>query len=229
MCVLALAWDHPRWRLVVAGNRDEFHARPSEALAEWPDQPGVLAGRDLASGGTWLGVHRGGRLAVVTNVRGQPPRADARSRGELVTAALTGARTGEPGSYNGFNLVAVDGTARFITNRPTASEVQLAPGLYGLANAGLDAPWRKTERLKAILTGWLEGGAGPQALLAGLAEEVPDDHALGSIFVRNAVYGTRCSTVVAVAHDGAGVIVERRFSPEGETTGETALDFRWSA
>ena len=55
MCVVAFAWQvHPRWRLVLAGNRDEFHARPTAALASWP-RSGVMAGRDLQSGGTWVG------------------------------------------------------------------------------------------------------------------------------------------------------------------------------
>ena len=69
MCLIAFAWNvHPRWRLVLAGNRDEFHARPSAALARWADAP-VIAGRDLEAGGTWLGASPGGRCAVVTNVR----------------------------------------------------------------------------------------------------------------------------------------------------------------
>lgn len=229
MCVLAFAWDHPRWRLVAAGNRDEFHARPSAPLADWTDAPGLLAGRDLVSGGTWLGVHRAGRFAVVTNVRGQPPRPDARSRGELVAAALTGAPLpGEPDAYNGFNLVAVDGGgARFVTNRPRAASTMLMPGVYGIANAGLDEPWPKTVRLKTVLADWLAGTDRPEALFDGLAEEVPEDHGLASIFIRNPVYGTRCSTVVAVGRDGAGVIVERRFEPEGRISGETRVEFRW--
>jgi uncharacterized protein with NRDE domain len=47
MCLVAFAWkSHPRWRLVLAGNRDEFHGRPTAALAAWPGC-GILAGRDL--------------------------------------------------------------------------------------------------------------------------------------------------------------------------------------
>ncbi|HCH0557068.1 TPA: NRDE family protein, partial [Pseudomonas aeruginosa] len=70
MCLVAIAWKtHPRWRLVLAGNRDEFHARPTAALAPWADRPGVVAGRDLRSGGSWAGVGPQGRMAVVTNVR----------------------------------------------------------------------------------------------------------------------------------------------------------------
>ena len=52
----------------MAGNRDEFHARPTAALAPWQDETSVIGGRDLRSGGGWAAVDRTGRLAVVTNV-----------------------------------------------------------------------------------------------------------------------------------------------------------------
>src|SRR5690606_14493504 len=71
MCVLAFAWQaHPRWPLVVAGNRDELHDRPTAPLARWEEADHLIAGRDLQSDGTWLGVSERGRFAVVTNLRG---------------------------------------------------------------------------------------------------------------------------------------------------------------
>src|ERR1700744_764473 len=91
MCVLAFAWAaHPRWRMVLAGNRDELHARPSAPLARWETRD-ILAGRDLASGGTWLGVSEAGRLPVVPSLRGYgPPVPDRASRGALVTDLIAG-------------------------------------------------------------------------------------------------------------------------------------------
>ena len=57
MCLLVLAWRcHPRYRLVVAANRDEFHARPAAALAPWDDMPGIVGGRDLQAGGAWFAI-----------------------------------------------------------------------------------------------------------------------------------------------------------------------------
>ena len=90
--IVAFAWNtHPRWRLLLAGNRDEFHARPSAALARWPES-GVFAGRDLRSGGTWVGIDRRGRMAVVTNVRdGFAQAHTGPSRGALPLAFLAGA------------------------------------------------------------------------------------------------------------------------------------------
>lgn len=53
MCLIVLAWQaHPDYPLVVAANRDEFHARPSAAMARWPDAPHIIGGRDLEAGGT---------------------------------------------------------------------------------------------------------------------------------------------------------------------------------
>ena len=91
MCLLALGWmHHPRWRLVMTGNRDEFHARPTAALAPWQDETSVIGGRDLRSGGGWAGVGAGGRMAVVTNVRDPLAAQTGPSRGALVADFLRG-------------------------------------------------------------------------------------------------------------------------------------------
>jgi len=251
MCVLAFAWRaHPRWHLVVAGNRDELHDRPARPLARWDRPDHLLAGQDLRSGGTWLGVSERGRFAVVTNLRGYgAPEPDRASRGALVTGLLTGeGRYADPGAaalsdFNPFNLIVADRErARFLSNRPEAIRSILAPGIYGLSNGALDEPWPKTLRLKAILLDWIvDGGGRPEALLDGLREEalpdvglrsaapsdVPQEPPLSPIFIRNPVYGTRCGTVVAIDDTGRGVIVERRYTPAGEVAGETALSFAW--
>jgi len=216
----------------------------------WPAGPRVLGGRDLEGGGTWLGVSEQGRLAVVTNLRGQgPPLADAPSRGRLARDFLAGEGpytefgAADLARFNPMNLIVADANgARFYANRPSASVRDLAPGLYGLSNGDLDAPWPKTERLKAALAAWLGGSNhDSQALLAALGDETrPSDAELPStgldlererlvspIFIRNELYGTRCSTVVRIDAAGRGEILERRFGPDGEATGETALKFDW--
>lgn len=231
MCVLAFAWaSHPRWRLIAAGNRDEFHAREAAPLAEWTDLPGVIAGRDLRSGGTWMGAAHGGRVAVVTNFRGVAPDPGRPSRGDLVTGALAGADPAaiDAAAYNGFNLIAADAKcAYFVSNRPAPAHDRLAPGIYGVANGALDEPWPKTLAAKALVAGWLAGAADdPAAMLDGLRVETAGDPGLDSLFILNPAYGTRCSTVVAVDHAGAGVIVERRYDPAGMVTGETEIAIR---
>ena len=251
MCVLAFAWQaHPHWRLVAAGNRDEYHARPAQPLEQWAEPAHLLAGRDLKSGGTWLGLSEQGRFAVVTNLRGYGgPDPDKASRGALVTDYLAGTGTyANLGSapladFNPVNLIVADrDQARFLSNRPRTIRTALAPGLYGLSNGALDEPWPKTMRLKSALLDWIMGDAADPALLFdGLREEVLPDVGIDSptpsdvpqepnhspIFIRDPVYGTRCSTVVAIDKAGRGVIIERRFSPDGVETGETKLSFNW--
>ena len=90
MCLIVLAWRPGHAQpLLLAANRDEFYERPSQPLAEWPDVPGVIAGRDLQAGGTWLGVGPGGRFAALTNIRDPGQAQGSRSRGELPVAILS--------------------------------------------------------------------------------------------------------------------------------------------
>src|SRR5262249_7300372 len=116
MCLLVLAWQvHPRYRLVVAANRDEFHERPTAAMAKWPAPDDIIAGRDLRAGGTWLAIDRTRRFSVVTNFRDlQPPAPNAPSRGSLIPSYLRNPEGAEDylrrlertsSEYSGFNLL----------------------------------------------------------------------------------------------------------------------------
>jgi uncharacterized protein with NRDE domain len=216
----------------MAGNRDEFHARPSAALTRWDDAPHILGGRDLQSGGTWLGVSEHGRFAVVTNIAGnRVPDPEKTSRGQLVVDVLAGAPLpDDPDGFNAFNLFAAgrDG-AHLLTNRPAPAARPLAPGIHSLSNGIIGAPWPRRERLEAGLAAWLAGSDdGAEALFALLADESETQEPVHPpVFIRAPAYGTRASTVVIVDADGAGRIIERRFGPDGIALGETALDFHW--
>lgn len=229
MCVVALAWQvHADWPLILIGNRDEFHGRASAPLAAWDDDSGIIAGRDLQAGGTWLGVHApSGRVVVVTNVRGAMPDPSKESRGALVVDMLRGnGRFAEPAEadldrFNAFNLFAVGGgEARLLTNRPAPQIAPLAPGIHALANEATDTPCPRAERLRMALAAAIENRADPGAMLDLLTAE--DDPAL---FLRGDVYGTRCSTLVAIAADGSAQMVERRYEAGGRPAGTTALKF----
>jgi uncharacterized protein with NRDE domain len=230
MCVVALAHQaHPDWPLILIGNRDEFHARPAAPLAAWDDGSGIVAGRDMQAGGTWLGVHRpSGRVVVVTNVRGAMPDPAKESRGALVSDLLRGeGRFADPTAddlprFNAFNLFAVDGsTARLLTNRPVPLIMPLAPGIHALANEPVDAPCPRAERLRLALEATVAAGSDPAGLLDTLMAE--DDPAL---FLRGDVYGTRASTLVAVSPGGDVKMIERRYEKGGRPAGTTALAFR---
>lgn len=251
MCLIAFAWNvHPRWRLVLAGNRDEYHARPSAPLARWDDMP-VIAGRDLEAGGTWLGLNTDGRCGVVTNVRDPRLPQTGLSRGLLVTDWLRGpagaiahaqALGAKAAGYRPFNLLTFDTQAAFyLGNRPEPRVQAVTPGVHGLSNADFNTPWPKTRRLMERLQDWLNAGSVKDfaPLFEALADERPaDDHELpdtgigrererllSAAFIRGEAYGTRASTVVAIDHRGGGRIIERRFGPGGQAEGETAVQW----
>ncbi|MCW5646458.1 MAG: NRDE family protein [Sphingopyxis sp.] len=229
MCVVALAHRvHPDWPLILIGNRDEFHARPAAPLGTWEDAGGIVAGRDLQAGGTWLGVHApSGRAVVVTNVRGAMPDPAKESRGALVTDMLRGdGRFADPVAadldrFNAFNLFVIGaGGARLFTNRPQPQIVALAPGVHALANEPVDAPCPRAERLRTALAAVVAAGSNPERLLDTLTAD--DDPAL---FLRGDVYGTRASTLVTIAADGRVRMAERRYEKGGRPGGTTALEF----
>ena len=252
MCLLVLAWQaHPRYRLVVAANRDEFHARPAAALAEWPPPAQILAGRDLQAGGAWLGVDRGRRFGVVTNFRElQPPQPGAPSRGSLIPRYLAAARGAPPGAgeffaalereasaYSGFNLLLTDAqTLWYGSNRTAPFARALAPGVHGLSNELLDTPWPKLRRVRSGFEAWLRQPDSPPAGLFDLLADrtttaladaetggLPREwaRALSAPFVLNPRYGTRCSTLLLQEPSGALYLAERRFDPAGSLTGES--------
>jgi len=272
MCLALVALDaHPLFPLVIAANRDEFHARAAAPAHWWKD--GTLAGVDLTAGGTWFGVNPRGRWALVTNFReGIPRDPNAPSRGGLVTRALAEAApplvcaakiTAEGVRYHGFNLLVGDVTilqprpspggrgetresirdyqvrAAYASNRASGA-LALGPGIHGLSNHLLDTPWPKLTRSKARFAACLAASDhGVEPLFEMLADRTqaeatalpvtgvaPEwERLLSSAFIVDSNYGTRCSTVLTIAHDGGARFVERGFDPLGHLTAETALEF----
>lgn len=248
MCLMILAWKtHPRYPLVVAANRDEFHRRPAAALHSWAEPGGIAAGRDLEAGGTWLAVDARQRFGIVTNFRElSRTRQPSPSRGELIPQFLRGqddartylARLEERApDYAGFNLLLRDGDALwYASNRMEEFARELPPGIYGVSNHYLDTPWQKLERVRGTFSTWVRSDAGTEALFGMLGDSTPAetldvppsgrsaefDRAVSAPFVVNSDYGTRCSTVVALGGD-APLITERRFEASGATSGETTL------
>ena len=181
MCLIAFAIQaSSQWPLVIASNRDEFLARPTQPLGWWTSGAGqpILSGRDLQAGGTWMGLTPQGRVAFVTNVREAKVQAAPRSRGELVTRWLESrsdsgdflaALQAEAEAYAGFNLVLGDFQSQswmWASNRSNTGHgwqaQRLTPGIYGLSNAQLDTPWPKTLQLKHVLTQTLAQAVAPK-------------------------------------------------------------------
>ena len=249
MCLVVFAWKmHPEYRLVLAANRDEFHQRPAQELHWWPDNPDVLAGRDLQAGGTWLAVSRPGRFATVTNYREQlDARPGLRSRGEIITnfvssntpvskfvSSLDGA------AYAGFSLLAADREDLWYVSNRGDQAVQLSPGVYGLSNASLDTPWTKLVRTRNALHKLTASGKVDEtALLRIMADRTPAPsvdveagslpfelaRALTAPHIVSAEYGTRCSTALTWSEQEEITVCERRFDAAGTTSGDSHYRF----
>ena len=197
MCLLVLAWQaHPRYRLVVAANRDEYHERAAAPLAKWPPPAAFIGGRDLRAQGAWLAADRERRFGVVTNFRElQRPRAGAPSRGELIPHYLSAPAAHQSAQqffaalqeqaqrYSGFNLLLADRDSLWYgSNRATPFARALTPGIYGLSNELLDTPWPKLQRVRRGFEAWLTRppSASPAALFELLNDrtQAPEDAAL---------------------------------------------------
>lgn len=252
MCLLVLAWRcHPRYRAVIAANRDEFHARPAAPLAPWVDPPGMVGGRDLQASGAWFAAGTRERFGIVTNFRefGRRRR-NAPSRGGLIPAYLgSDAPPGEnlraletdaPG-YAGFNLLLADRDSLwYASNRSDQFARELPPGIYGLSNEFLDTPWPKLVRVRERFSALL---ASPTAddrevlavhLLAMLAdretaltESLPPGD-LAPEWARKLsapfVLDPEYGTrcsTILTADEDQMMLVERRFEADGRVAGQT--------
>lgn len=214
MCLIVVGWQAQKdCRLLVAANRDEFHARPAAPAAFWRDQPDILGGRDLEAMGTWMGVSRKGRFAAVTNYRGAREPSAEESRGALVSrflAGTTGAAdymselASRAQRYSGFNLIACDHQELWWMSNRDGAPRRLDAGYHALGNLLLDS-------------------ADVQPIKQRIAETPPAVEplfsALSAAKIVNPQYGTRCSTVLL---DGGNEVryAERSFAADG-SDGET--------
>ena len=166
MCLIAVAFRaHPRYELVLIGNRDEFFARPARPAGFIDDQEMLYGGLDEQAGGAWLLAHRRGRLVAVTNVRHGSPEPARRSRGHLVRSlavhdrpsqGVLGLDATEATQFGRFNLLGFDEHGlSYASNFPDCRWQSLDAGVYGLSNAGLDSRWPKLEAARESLQRWL--------------------------------------------------------------------------
>lgn len=239
MCLIAWNWqpDSPTPLLLIA-NRDEFYARPTAPLDWWHDAP-ILAGRDWQAGGTWLGVSRSGRLAALTNYRDPTHmRADAPSRGGLVSAFLQSDTSAadylselakRASEYNPFNLLVFDGHSLMGLESRHAKVISLHRGVGAVSNADFLTPWPKLTHLKDSLQTLLAQAHPSDAnLLAllhhrGLAADadlpatgipLALERVLSSAFIATPDYGTRACSVLRFEADRVQFL-EQRFDVTG--------------
>ncbi len=242
MCLILFGLrSHPQYPLIVAANRDEFYARPSQGAHFWSDHPDVLAGRDVQAGGTWLGVNRSGLFSAVTNYRqGDTPQDRTGSRGELTLEFLSNSNPKTSYAeqlkknqhrYNGFNLLTGGPDRLDYYSNKGQQQLNLASGIYGLSNALLNDPWPKVGRGKQQLKKIINSTSDPRELSLQLLKLLADDtqapdsqlpetgisysweKKLSSRFIESETYGTRASTVVLFHNDGSIDFFERSHTP----------------
>ncbi len=241
MCLITFAYKaHPKYSLILAGNRDEFYGRPTRKATFWSDEnhPKILAGKDLEAGGTWLGVHKDGRWAALTNYRDPSIQIeDPPSRGDLVLNYLKSGQSAMDylddvapvaDEYNGFNLLLWDAKNFYHYCNQSKKVTLIKDGIHGLSNALLDTPWPKLSSANHQLHDILQAeDLDKERLFELLRDDNPADEgdlpvtgiskelekAISSIFIKTEQYGSRCSTVLLIDKEGGIDFTERSFEP----------------
>lgn len=239
MCLISIAIDvHPVYPLIIAANRDEFYTRPTGPLDFWDQNPEILAGKDLQSGGTWLGVTRKGKIAAVTNFRDPGSMTPwGQSRGHLVKDYLEGNTQPDKylahieknkNSYSGFNLVLGDTGQLWWYSNKNGGIIKLTAGIHAVSNHLLNTPWPKVKAIKRKMQKLISNSRviGPYEVLEMLFDRTPapDDQLpdtgvnlqwermLSPVFVESPDYGTRSSSVILVDKSGKLLFCERTFT-----------------
>lgn len=249
MCLILFSLkEHPKYKLIIAANRDEFYSRPTAPAAFWNDG-GLLAGRDLEAGGTWMGLTKKGRLSMLTNYRDLTNlKSNAPSRGNLVTDYLVGEQSGwdylkaaskNGDQYNGYNLISGNINELFYYGNYQNGVHKISKGVHGLSNALLNTEWPKVvkgrENLKSAIASNFETEDLFQLLLdSEIADDkdLPDtgigyekEKMLSPLFIKSESYGSRCSTIILVDYDDNISFSERTYN----VTESTIIDrnFEW--
>jgi uncharacterized protein with NRDE domain len=155
VCSVVLQWASGE-PLRILAIRDEFVSRAFDPPgAWWPEQPGVIGGRDQLAGGSWcVSDPRTGVSALVLNRRER--RTGTPTRGVL---PLTAVRAGESWpdlvdhrQMASFNLVLArpDGVTVWTWDAVELRRVSLTPGQHMITSDGVDADDAKTTRFAPL-------------------------------------------------------------------------------
>jgi len=229
MCLILFAIAPlDEYQLVVAANRDEYYDRPSRPAMFWPENPEILAGKDMSMGGTWLGITKSGRFAAVTNFRETPAHPiPPLSRGDLTTRFLSGSEpalsylqevAARADQYRGFNLILGDADGFYYFTNQSSKIIRLEPGYYGLSNQLLNCDWPKVIEGQEKLEHAVRQPALADALSMVLCDE-GDHRAFSNSFIASEEYGTRARTVVIWKKDGDLSFEEQCYAKNGVAEG----------
>jgi hypothetical protein len=217
MCtVLLLLRPGHRWPLIAGANRDERIGRAFLPPGRhWPGAPRVLAGKDVAGGGSWFGVNDDGVVATIVNGMDRlGPLPGKASRGDLVLRALGAASASVAAAtigalpaarYRGFTLIVADRESAFAvhSDEREIAVAPLAPGHHMATPDGYDVV--TSPRYAAHFPAFAaaappEPERGDWSAWEELLRRVDDDdpHRAMTVVTPHD-FGTVCSGLVAVA------------------------------
>ena len=253
MCLISFAWKYDaQYPLIWLSNRDEFYNRPTQQVHFWEENQQILAGKDLAAGGTWLGVTQNGKIAALTNYRDpQNIRDEAPSRGHLVSNFLSQevsppeylhqiAQTAH--QYNGFNLLVGDTEQLWYFSNYQNKPQKLESGIYGLSNHLLNTDWYKVgrakDKIKKLIDSqhfvpqlWLDQwhdttlpSSDGQVQQTGLSMD--KERMLSPMFIQSPQYGTCASSLLWIARNKRITFVERTYNTPSKRVAERQFDFQ---
>ncbi|KAF8887161.1 NRDE protein-domain-containing protein [Infundibulicybe gibba] len=186
MCIGIWTLEHPEYSLILCTNRDEFLTRPTQDahFHSFDDKAtavavsgSVLSGRDEIAGGSWFGINRAGKIALLTNITEAAKKTDT-SRGHLVSSFLlsdsSGPLEGEIGKMipqdaklAGFNLLLLapssngpteslsfdsilvtnHGSGGLVTSRPLSHQERLCGGISNGIDGAGGNEWPKVQHV----------------------------------------------------------------------------------
>lgn len=253
MCLISFAYKvHPEYPLILIANRDEFYNRPTREVQFWTEEgfPDILAGKDLKDDGTWLGTHKYGKWAALTNYRNiNHLKVNAPSRGNLVLDFLKTDYSAESylsdirknaAQYNDFNLLLFDGVELMHYSNVTDEINSITKGIHGLSNALLDTPWSKVKKITNDLEAMIQKNNLKKEDLFSILqnedkakkEDLPStglpldlEVAMSSIFIHTPFYGTRCSSIIFIDKKGIMQFTEQRYSNNKEVLSKVEFEY----
>ena len=252
MCLVAFSWKtQEEFPLILSANRDEFFDRPTIPIHFWEN--GLVAGKDLRGGGTWMGFHPDGKWSLLTNYRDftRQQRGEI-SRGKLVKDYLEG--TLGPEAYlesilkkkdlfEGFNLLVSDGEKLFYLSNYSDDILEVQPGIHGLSNGLINDPWPKVELAKSQLKAVLSSEIQTENLLQILKSQethsvdflpktgAPEQMEIGlsaQLIRLEPNYGTVSATAVIQNRKGLTQITERSYQWDYSRFSDQSISFQSS-
>ncbi len=251
MCLIVLGRNiHPKYKLILVANRDEFYERPTQIAHQWEGPLKLLAGKDLEAGGTWIGINRVGHLAAVTNYRDPISyQKNKASRGQIPVNFLSEKMPAETyveelskqsGNFNGFNLLALDQESLVHYNNQNGNPSKLDDGIHAVSNATLNTPWPKVVRAKELFESVIGGNFSHDDLITMMGDDktadpqdLPDtgipkdlEEAVSAMCIRTEKYGTCSTTAISLSHDGEVQFTEKSYPVGKRIEGVKRFSFK---